>query len=615
MSDERKRFGPIIVDYSTAQIKVIRKFESYHHELVNSFGKRLFELISQILKELRHQIEMLEGQEDWSKILSSSMEESTYDADEMSMLSKVNKFVLQLREAKKKKEEWSHTIPDLESSEKILQKHYYTFPSNWLWVAGVINEYEKFSQILKHFTSLFGANFNFFKDFVLKQAVACEEHLTELYAEWAEERPLQGGITSQTAFSIISRFDSRIKLLREEYDKVLEVKESLDCDTQSSSTMASIYKNSFLSDGCFKLTPDVIETEINNLRGVWTEFSKLHKELDTLKEMQWTATSPTKIRNSINLLNDTLKKVPAKYRQYEIFEHLKQTLQEYSNVNKIITSLSTDALKDRHWKMLVNLLGLHSTALNKISVGDLLNAGLEQHKNKIDEILAQAQGELALEEFISTLRQTWMSYEFNLYLYKNRCKLIREWDQLFSLLDDHLSSLQSMKSSPYYAVFQDEASSWDDRLSRVRQLVESWIEVQRKWVYLEGVFTESQDIQSLLPKEYSRFCSIDNDFLSIMKKTAQRPKLIELISSEGLQRSLDRLSELLSKIQKALGDYLERQRTVFPRFYFVGDEDLLEMIGNSKNIKLVQRHCVKIFAGISSFVTEVNNPHIITAMV
>jgi hypothetical protein len=47
---------------------------------------------------------------------------------------------------------------------------------------------------------------------------------------------------------------------------------------------------------------------------------------------------------------------------------------------------------------------------------------------------------------------------------------------------------------------------------------------------------------------------------------------------------MERLADLLAKIQKALGEYLERQRSAFPRFYFVGDEDLLEIIGNSKDL-------------------------------
>lgn len=76
------------------------------------------------------------------------------------------------------------------------------------------------------------------------------------------------------------------------------------------------------------------------------------------------------------------------------------------------------------------------------------------------------------------------------------------------------------------------------------------------------------------------------------------------MSIMGLQKSLERLADLLAKIQKALGEYLEMQRQAFARFYFLGDEDLLEIIGNSKDVKAVQRHFNKMYAGITSLTTE-----------
>lgn len=88
-----------------------------------------------------------------------------------------------------------------------------------------------------------------------------------------------------------------------------------------------------------------------------------------------------------------------------------------------------------------------------------------------------------------------------------------------------------------------------------------------------------------------------------MKKAASKPNIIEVMSIPNLSKTLERLAEMLSKIQKALGDYLETQRSNFARFYFVGDEDLLEIIGNSKDVKNVQRHFTKMFAGITGLVT------------
>ena len=38
------------------------------------------------------------------------------------------------------------------------------------------------------------------------------------------------------------------------------------------------------------------------------------------------------------------------------------------------------------------------------------------------------------------------------------------------------------------------------------------------------------------------------------------------------------------------------------RFYFVGDEDLLEIIGNSKNVPKLQKHFKKMFAGVASII-------------
>ena len=67
-----------------------------------------------------------------------------------------------------------------------------------------------------------------------------------------------------------------------------------------------------------------------------------------------------------------------------------------------------------------------------------------------------------------------------------------------------------------------------------------------------------------------------------------------------MRASLERLAELLHRIQTALGEYLERERGRFPRFYFVGDDDLLEMLGHGRDIPHVSRHLSKMFAGLAT---------------
>nr|CAD7408566.1 unnamed protein product [Timema poppensis] len=49
------------------------------------------------------------------------------------------------------------------------------------------------------------------------------------------------------------------------------------------------------------------------------------------------------------------------------------------------------------------------------------------------------------------------------------------------------------------------------------------------------------------------------------------------------------------------------------RFYFVGDEDLLEIIGNSKNVARLQKHFKKMFAGVAAILLNEDNT-VITGM-
>ncbi len=39
---------------------------------------------------------------------------------------------------------------------------------------------------------------------------------------------------------------------------------------------------------------------------------------------------------------------------------------------------------------------------------------------------------------------------------------------------------------------------------------------------------------------------------------------------------------------QALADFLEQKRSAMPRFYFIGDDDLLEILGQAKNPVVIQ---------------------------
>lgn len=315
---------------------------------------------------------------------------------------------------------------------------------------------------------------------------------------------------------------------------------------------------------------------------------------------------PRKLRQQLDTMSNQLKELPARLRQYASYEHVKKTLQSYTKVNMLIVELKSDALKERHWKQLMKQLRVN-WVLSDLTLGQVWDVNLQKNESIVKDVILVAQGEMALEEFLKQVRESWQTYELDLINYQNKCKLIRGWDDLFNKVKEHINSVAAMKLSPYYKVFEEEALTWEEKLNRINALFDVWIDVQRRWVYLEGIFSGSADIKTLLPVETSRFQSISSEFLGLMKKVSKFPMVMDVLNIPGVQRALERLADLLGKIQKALGEYLERERTSFPRFYFVGDEDLLEIIGNSKNIARLQKHFKKMFAGVASIILNEDN--------
>ena len=192
--------------------------------------------------------------------------------------------------------------------------------------------------------------------------------------------------------------------------------------------------------------------------------------------------------------------------------------------------------------------------------------------------------ELAIEEAISKIELQWDSLALDLTEYKGEYLKLRSVDDLYSALEDNAVGISTMKASRFASAFQDSLERWEKALSHISEAVEMIMGVQRKWMYLESIFIGSEDIRKQLPAESALFDDVNSSWRRTTKELLDAGTAYKGTHAAGMLERLSAMDSGLDRIQKSLDEYLETKRQAFPRFYFLSNDDLLEILGQARRM-------------------------------
>ncbi|XP_058060896.1 dynein axonemal heavy chain 10 [Anopheles bellator] len=334
----------------------------------------------------------------------------------------------------------------------------------------------------------------------------------------------------------------------------------------------------------------------------------------------WANLNPQALLEGIDNFMKEFRQLSKPLRQAPVGEALNTKMKQFKSSIPLMLSLKDEALRDRHWQKLMDKTGQHfDMSPDRFTLENMFAMELHKYQEIAEEIINNAIKELSIERSVQEIADIWKRMSFNMVRYEKggrmRGFVLGATDEITQVLEENSMNLQSMAASQFIGPFLPTVQRWEKHLTLISEIIDEWISVQRKWVYLEGIFIGS-DISSQLPDEAKNFDTIDEQFREIMATSTANPLVIDVCLVPGRFDEFIRLGVALDGCQKSLNDYLEHKRMAFPRFYFISTDELLSILGDSEPT-CVQEHIIKMFDNIKSlrFAKDRFDTPTVTAMI
>jgi dynein heavy chain len=294
----------------------------------------------------------------------------------------------------------------------------------------------------------------------------------------------------------------------------------------------------------------------------------------------------------IRLLKD--KEVP---EIKKIAESIKEAVDGFKPYVPMAVAMRTEGMKERHWEAISNVVGFTVQPYEGFTFQNCIDMNLHKYTDEICEIGERAGKEYNIETSLARMKREWEDIAMGTKPFRSSgtCT-VTGFDDGQNILDEHMTLTQTLLFSPFKKPFEEELEEWNANLLYVSNALEEWSKCQKQWQYLQPIF-DSPDIMKQLPGEAKRFKSVDRSWREIIKGTIAEPNTLRtcLRDEKTMLARLEQMNIDLDRVQKGLRDYLEAKRSVFARFYFLSNDDLLEILSQTKDVEKVQSHLRKVF--------------------
>lgn len=280
-----------------------------------------------------------------------------------------------------------------------------------------------------------------------------------------------------------------------------------------------------------------------------------------------------------------------------IQETLKKKVVTFKEAMPIVKALGNDKLQPKHLEEIKVLVqkdfNVHD---EEFTLKKLIELDINHFQEQIVGISNSATQEFKLRKELEELDIRWKEINFNIGVDPaGDPQKLTEMDEIFTNLDESLAQINMILGSRFVKPLREEAEVWKKNIVILGDMVDEWLACQRQTLYLRPIFA-AKDIQKILNDEAKAFSRIDSKFKALMKKVEKAKNCLKFVkASPTTLDELKKMNTTLDDCNKKLEDYMNQKRTEFPRFFFLSNDELIDILANSQDIDRIQLHLKVLF--------------------
>ena len=290
----------------------------------------------------------------------------------------------------------------------------------------------------------------------------------------------------------------------------------------------------------------------------------------------------------------------------EMLGDLDTNIKTFAALLPVIVALRNDKLTKNHFAQIEEIIGLKLDFENML-LKDLLTDKVLDEQKKIIAVSVQVSQEASLKLQLDEIEKRYGELIFPLKSFKedspkDSTYILDDCTDLMTEIDKLIVLINNVYGSRYLLEYKKLAADKRRDILILQDLMVEWIKFQKNYIYLESIFSQPE-IKKPLQIEVKEF---EDSVNKVYKQNMKKIMVIQSVAQLNKQKYIEQYyqtfkkhNDILAELNKKINNFLDSKREAFPRFYFVANDELIQILANYDNPVAVQGFVGKLFENIN----------------